>query len=85
MAAQPCVCAGLCNAVLRELETTPVLGVCLGMQALAAVHGGRVTQLGHPVHGGLSEVTHSGHGLFAAIPSGAFMAFVSSASNGRWF
>lgn len=48
----------------------PVLGVCLGMQALAAVHGGHVIHAPEPVHGRLSDVEHTGHPLFSGIPSG---------------
>ena len=49
----------------------PVLGVCLGMQALAAIHGGHVTHAPEAVHGRLSDVHHTGHPLFDDIPSGA--------------
>ena len=48
----------------------PVLGVCLGMQALAVAHGAAVQHAPYPVHGNLSGITHSGHPLFAGIPSG---------------
>ena len=49
----------------------PILGVCLGMQALAHTHGGRVVRAPEPIHGRLSEIEHSGHPLFAGLPSGA--------------
>jgi anthranilate synthase component 2 len=46
----------------------PVLGVCLGMQGLVSAYGGRVAAV-EPAHGELSQVRHSGRGLFDAIPS----------------
>ena len=48
----------------------PVLGVCLGLQALAMAHGAAVHHAPYPVHGNLSGITHSGHPLFKGIPSG---------------
>lgn len=48
----------------------PVLGVCLGMQALAHVHGARVRHAPEAVHGRLSDVRHTGNPLFRGIPSG---------------
>lgn len=51
---------GVCLDVLRHATNTPVLGVCLGMQALALVHGGRVERAPEPVHGRLSVIEHTG-------------------------
>lgn len=56
--------------MLEAAVDVPVLGVCLGMQALAVVHGGRVVHAPEPVHGRLSDVAHDGHPLFCGIPSG---------------
>ncbi|HKG35677.1 MAG TPA: aminodeoxychorismate/anthranilate synthase component II [Solirubrobacterales bacterium] len=53
--------------VFAERET-PVLGVCLGHQALVAAFGGRVVQ-GAPVHGKDAEVSHDGRTLFEGLPS----------------
>jgi anthranilate synthase/aminodeoxychorismate synthase-like glutamine amidotransferase len=47
---------------------TPVLGVCLGHQALAEAFGGRVV-LGEPVHGKSAEVQHDGKSLFKGLPN----------------
>jgi anthranilate synthase/aminodeoxychorismate synthase-like glutamine amidotransferase len=47
---------------------TPVLGVCLGHQALVAAFGGRVVR-GRPVHGKEAEVSHDGRTLFEGLPS----------------
>ena len=52
-----------------ERAEIPLLGVCLGHQALAALHGGDVVRAPAPRHGKSSEVTHQGAGLFEGIPS----------------
>lgn len=51
------------------LATVPVLGVCLGHQAIAQHFGARVDLANEPVHGRVSDVFHRGEGLFAGIPS----------------
>ena len=50
-------------------SSVPVLGVCLGMQAIVHELGGEVSQV-EPAHGEVSVVQHTGAGLFTAIPSG---------------
>ncbi len=61
--------AGISLAVVRELcSEYPLLGVCLGHQAIAEGLGGRVVRAPAPVHGQASEVRHSGQGVFARIP-----------------
>ncbi|RBQ14242.1 aminodeoxychorismate/anthranilate synthase component II [Spongiactinospora rosea] len=47
----------------------PVLGVCLGHQAIAVAYGGTVGRAGTLMHGRTSEVTHDGEGVFAGVPS----------------
>lgn len=47
----------------------PVLGVCLGHQALAHAHGARVVHAPRIVHGYTSEIHHGGQGIFAGLPS----------------
>jgi len=47
----------------------PVLGVCLGHQALGAVFGGKVDRAQRLMHGKTSKVTHNGEGIFKGIPS----------------
>ena len=57
-------------AAAREI---PVLGVCLGMQSMAAAYGARIVRAPTLVHGEASEVTHDGAGLLAGMPP-SFMA-----------
>src|SRR4051812_47552877 len=66
--------AGITMNVIRQLgETTPILGVCLGHQAIGAVFGGDVVRAGVPVHGKTSMIEHDGRGVFAGI-TGPFQA-----------
>lgn len=60
--------AGICLELVRRLdETIPLLGVCLGHQAIAAALGGRVVR-SSPVHGRTSQIVHEGTSLFAGLP-----------------
>jgi anthranilate synthase component 2 len=60
--------AGVSMAVIRELgETTPILGVCLGHQAIGAVFGAVVARASVPMHGKTSTITHDGRGVFSGI------------------
>ena len=59
---------GVCAEAIRRCEA-PLLGVCLGHQALGWVHGGRVTRAPEPLHGRVRAVEHAGAPLFAGIPS----------------
>jgi anthranilate synthase/aminodeoxychorismate synthase-like glutamine amidotransferase len=54
---------------IAEREGIPLLGVCLGHQAIAAAHGGVVERAPAPRHGKSSPVHHDGTGLFEGIPS----------------
>ena len=66
--------AGVTMSVIRTLgEQTPILGVCLGHQAIGAVFGGKVVRAGMPVHGKTSTIEHDGRGLFSGI-AGPFLA-----------
>ncbi|HUV24148.1 MAG TPA: aminodeoxychorismate/anthranilate synthase component II [Methanomassiliicoccales archaeon] len=48
---------------------SPVLGICLGHQAIAHVHGGSVVRAKEVVHGKVSTITHNGEGVLRGIPS----------------
>ena len=61
--------AGICLDVVRQLGSRiPILGVCLGHQAIAEAYGGRVVR-DVPRHGHTSEVLHDGVGVFEDVPS----------------
>ena len=60
---------GVCAEVIRTLgQTTPLLGVCLGMQGICHVFGGKVVKAPLPMHGKISPITHNGEGVFSNIP-----------------
>jgi len=60
--------AGVTGDVIRRFgPTTPILGVCLGHQAIGVVYGGTVCRAQTPMHGKTSTVVHDGKGLFAGI------------------
>jgi len=62
--------AGICiDAVKTFGKTTPILGVCLGHQAIGEAYGGETLQSNQPIHGKSSTITHSEEGLFEGIPS----------------
>jgi para-aminobenzoate synthetase component II len=61
--------AGMCMEVVRECAgEVPILGVCLGHQAIAAVYGGVVDRAPELLHGKTSLVEHSGEGVLADLP-----------------
>ena len=66
----------MCLPLLRAGLPLPILGVCLGFQALAQAHGGEVAHAPEPVHGRLSAVEHAGHALFRGMPSGPALQVV---------
>jgi anthranilate synthase/aminodeoxychorismate synthase-like glutamine amidotransferase len=60
--------AGITPEVIRHFgPTTPILGVCLGHQAIGMVYGGIVTRATAPMHGKISIIEHDGRGIFAGI------------------
>lgn len=62
--------AGITMDVIKHFHaTTPILGVCLGHQALGMFFGGELIQIPYPMHGKTSEVVHNHHQLYSNIPS----------------
>jgi anthranilate synthase component 2 len=62
--------AGISIAAIRRFgPTVPILGVCLGHQAIGAAYGARVVRAARPMHGKTSDVSHDGTGLFARLPN----------------
>jgi len=61
--------AGVSMDLIRLAATTPLLGICLGLQSLAAVHGGSIVRAPAPVHGKTSEIHHNGTGVMAGLPN----------------
>jgi anthranilate synthase/aminodeoxychorismate synthase-like glutamine amidotransferase len=66
--------AGVTMDAIRHFgSTVPILGVCLGHQAIGAVFGGSVVRATVPMHGKTSTIEHDGRGVFAGI-AGPFTA-----------
>ena len=62
--------AGISMALIDTFyRITPILGVCLGMQCINEVFGGRTVRANRPMHGKTSPVIHEGMHLFAGLPS----------------
>ena len=60
---------GVCGDVITEMgKTTPLLGVCLGMQGIAHFFGGKVVRASVPMHGKTSPVRHDGKGVYQDLP-----------------
>jgi len=62
--------SGISKDVIRAFQgRVPVLGVCLGHQAMGAVFGGRVVRAGEPCHGKVSLIHHRGEGILEGMPA----------------
>ena len=62
--------AGISLDVVRELGSdTPILGVCLGHQCIGQVFGGKVIRADRIMHGKVSDVSHTGRGVFEGLPN----------------
>jgi anthranilate synthase component II len=66
--------AGICLDLVRAAsETTPILGVCLGHQAIGQAFGGEIVRAPTPMHGKVSRIEHNGMGVFRGL-NGPFQA-----------
>jgi anthranilate synthase component II len=62
--------AGIClDLITAAADRIPIFGVCLGLQAIGRAFGGKVVRAPEPMHGKISAITHTGHGMFAKVPS----------------
>lgn len=62
---------GVCAEAIREFApTVPMLGVCLGMQGIVHVFGGKIVRDDPPMHGKTSPIVHDGAGIFHGLPQG---------------
>ena len=62
--------AGISVDVVRRFgPSTPLLGVCLGHQAIGVAYGAKVVRARHPMHGKVSRIHHDQTGIFAGLPS----------------
>ena len=62
--------SGICPDLILESEASgvPLLGICLGHQAIAWAFGGQIIRINPPVHGKVSRVTHKNIGVFKGLP-----------------
>src|ERR1700748_498271 len=66
--------AGICLEVIKQAGgSMPILGVCLGHQAIGQVYGGKIVRAPEPMHGKLSRVHHTGKSVFRGL-NNDFMA-----------
>lgn len=66
--------AGIClDIIVKASDSVPILGVCLGHQAIGQAFGGDVVRAPHPVHGKLSDIRHEEQSVFRGI-NGSFKA-----------
>ena len=57
------------EAVIYFERKVPILGVCLGHQAIAAAYGARIVRADRLMHGKVSQIHHDGRGIFRGLPS----------------
>jgi len=65
--------AGICLDVIKQANgTMPILGVCLGHQAIGQVYGGKIVRAPEPMHGKLSRMHHTGKSVFRGLNNDFF-------------
>lgn len=63
--------AGICLDLIRAADgKVPILGVCLGHQAIGQAYGGRIVRAPEPMHGKLSRIHHTGKSVFRGLEDG---------------
>ena len=61
--------AGITESVIRAFAgRVPILGICLGHQAIGEVSGGKIVRAAEIIHGKVSPIRHNGRGLYAGLP-----------------
>jgi len=62
--------AGICLPLITAAAgKIPIFGVCLGLQSIGQAFGGKVVRAPQPMHGKVSAISHTGHKMFAGLPS----------------
>jgi anthranilate synthase component 2 len=62
--------AGICLDLIEKLGgRIPIFGVCLGLQSIGQVYGGKVVRAAQIMHGKTSPIHHTGKGVFAGLPN----------------
>jgi anthranilate synthase component 2/para-aminobenzoate synthetase component 2 len=79
--------AGICVELIRAVGPyIPILGVCLGHQAIGEAYGGQTIRAAAPMHGKASQITHDGGGLFLGLPNplqvGRYHSLITSEPTG---
>ena len=63
----------LMEVIYHYIDKVPILGICLGHQAIAMHFGSKLLNAKHPLHGKTSDIIHQTHEMFNGIPSGSEM------------
>lgn len=67
--------AGISNFLIRKFyKSKPILGVCLGMQCINEVFGGKTVHSSLPCHGKTTKISQNGNGIFKNIPQNIYIA-----------